>query len=88
MKKIAIFLTDHRFIIAIIMLVLTVICTVLTAFVPINKDRTKYLADDSNMKQGIAIMNSDFPETEEKASIRVMFDDLTEEEMTDVLERL
>jgi len=44
------------------MLVLTVISAILISFVPVNKDRTKYLADDSNMKQGLTIMQSDFPE--------------------------
>lgn len=88
MKKIADFFIERRFVIAVSVLVLTVICGILIFFVPLNKDRTQYLADDSNMKQGLSIMKSDFPETDEKASIRVMFDDLTEEEREDVLTRL
>jgi len=88
MKKTADFIIEHRFIIAVIMLVLTIVCAVLTTFIPVNNDRTRYLADDSNMKQGLSILRSDFPEAEEKASIRVMFDDLTGEEIPDILDRL
>ena len=40
------------------------------------------------MKQGLSIMESEFPETAEKASIRVMFDDLTAEQISDVKARL
>ena len=82
MKKIANFLIDRRYIVLAIMLVLTIICGVLATTVPINKDRTEYLADDSNMKHGLAIMESAFPETENAAAIRVMFDDLTAEQIT------
>jgi predicted RND superfamily exporter protein len=88
MKKIANFLVKNRFVALVIMLVVTIICGVLAATVPINKDRTKYLADDSNMKQGIAIMEVAFPETKDTAAIRVMFDDLTTEQIANVKARL
>ena len=63
MKKAASFLTKHRYIIASVMIVLTIVCVALAFTVPINRDRTKYLADESRMKQGLAIMESSFPET-------------------------
>lgn len=88
MKKIANFLVKNRFVALVIMLVVTIICGVLAATVPINKDRTKYLANDSNMKQGISIMEVAFPETKDTAAIRVMFDDLTTEQIADVKARL
>lgn len=88
MKKIANFLIDRRYIVFAIMLVLTILCGVLATTVPINKDRTKYLADDSNMKQGLAIMEAAFPETEEASAIRVMFDDLTAGQIADIRARL
>lgn len=78
MNRIAAFLTNHRRLLLILSLALAIACGVLTAFVPINKDRTKYLADSSEMKQGLAVMRAEFPEAEEKATIRVMFDDLDE----------
>ena len=78
----------NRFVALVIMLVVTIICGVLAATVPINKDRTKYLANDSNMKQGISIMEVAFPETKDTAAIRVMFDDLTTEQIADVKARL
>lgn len=76
-KKIAGFLVDRRYLLLAVLLAFTAVCGLLIPKVAINKDRTEYLADDSNMKQGIAIINSDFPEESEKSSIRVMFDNLT-----------
>lgn len=88
MKRITDFLIKRRFVILIVMLVLTAVSGVLAVRVPINRDRTKYLSDDSNMKQGISIMESAFPEAAEKASIRVMFDNLTTEQIVDVKAKL
>jgi predicted RND superfamily exporter protein len=79
MKKFANFLIHRRYVMLIIMIVLAIVCGVLAMMVPINKVRTQYLADHSNMKQGLSLMESAFPEAKEKSSIRVMFDDLTAE---------
>ena len=76
MNKIAAFLTGYRRLLLILTLALAIVCGVLTMFVPINKDRTQYLADSSEMKKGLAVMRAEFPEAQEKATIRVMFDDL------------
>lgn len=88
MKKIANFLIDRRYVILVMMLVLTIVCGALAITVPINRDRTKYLPDDSKMKQGLSVMESAFPADREKSSIRVMFDDLTPEQIADVKARL
>ena len=88
MKKAASFLTKHRYIIASVMIVLTIVCVALAFTVPINRDRTKYLADESRMKQGLAIMESSFPEAEEKSSVRVMFDNLDAEQIPEIRARL
>lgn len=88
MKRFAAFLIDHRRIISLIMLFIAVICGVLALQVPINRDRTKYLADGSAMKRGLSIMESDFPEAEEKSSIRVMFDDLSSGQIPEIRARL
>lgn len=88
MKKFANFLIDRRYILLAIMLVISIVCGVFAAIIPINRDRTKYLADNSNMKKGLDILDCAFPEPKEKASIRVMFDDLTREEIRDVRKHL
>ena len=59
-----------------VMLIITAICGVLALQTGINTDMTKYLPDDSNMKQGLDVMAANFPETTENSSIRVMFDNL------------
>lgn len=48
---------------------------------------TLYLPDDSPMKQGLDIMNEEFPQMA-MGSVRVMFTDLPKEEIPSVLERL
>ena len=88
MKKIVSVLIDRRYIVLAVMLVIATLCGALVFAVPVNLDRSKYLADDSNMKEGMSIMDSAFPELEEKSSIRVMFSDLTAEQTADVLARL
>ena len=88
MKKTADFLIDRRHILLAVMLVLTAVCVFLTLKVPVNKDRTKYLADDSGMKHGISVIHSDFPEEAEKSSVRVMFDNLSAKEIPEIKARL
>ena len=58
MKKLAEFLINRRRVLTAVMLVLTAVCAVLALRVPINRDRTKYLADSSEMKQGLSIMEA------------------------------
>ncbi len=88
MKKFANFLINHRYATLAIMLVFAIVCGFLAMSVPINKDRTKYLKDESNLKQGLEIMEENFPEADEKSSIRVMFDDLNAQQIADVKARL
>jgi len=88
MKKLANFLVDRRYIFLALTLVLTVVCGALAMTVTVNRDRTKYLPDDSNMKQGMSLMESAFRGEEEKASIRVMFDDLSAAQIAEVKARL
>ena len=88
MKKLAEFLINRRRVLTAVMLALTVVCAVLALRVPINRDRTKYLADSSEMKQGLSIMEDVFPESDETASIRVMFDDLTADQIPEIKAQL
>lgn len=88
MKKLADFLINRRRVLTAVMLVLTAVCAVLALRVPINRDRTKYLADSSEMKQGLSIMEDVFPESDETASIRVMFDDLTADQIPEIKAQL
>lgn len=88
MKKLAEFLINRRRVLTAVMLVLTAACAVLALRVPINRDRTKYLADSSEMKQGLSIMEDVFPESDETASIRVMFDDLTADQIPEIKAQL
>lgn len=88
MKKLAEFLINRRRVLTAVMLVLTAVCAVLALRVPINRDRTKYLADSSEMKQGLSIMEDVFPESDETASIRVMFDDLTADQIPEIKAQL
>lgn len=61
MKKISGFLVDKRKTVLIVFLVLTVICGVLMTQVGVNSDMTKYLPESSPMKQGLDIVEKEFP---------------------------
>ena len=77
MEKISSFIVKRRHFVMAFMLLITVGCAVLSSKVDINEDMTKYLPDDSSMKQGMDIMSQVFPETETTNTIRVMVQDLT-----------
>jgi predicted RND superfamily exporter protein len=52
--------------------------------VTINKDQSKYLAEDSKMAQGLAIMNKEFPSISYSDSFQIMFEGLTKSEKMDM----
>lgn len=88
LKKITDIIVDKRYIVIAVVLIITAGCAFLLPKVNINTDMTKYLPDDSNMKQGIDIMAKDFPDIEENSTIRVMFRDLTDEQKPEMKQKL
>ena len=88
MKKIADFIVEKRIIILAVMLLIAGLCGTLIPKVDINTDMTKYLPDDSSMKIGMDIMDQEFPDAEEDHTIRVMFRRLTDEQKTEMPDRL
>ena len=66
----------------------TVACAVLALQVRVNYDMSKYLPDDSSMKQGMDIMEREFPSMGADKSIRVMAEGLDAEQEAGLLERL
>ena len=54
MKRLTNFVVNKRNIILSAMLILTAVCAFLIPKVSVNSDMTKYLPDDSSMKQGIS----------------------------------
>ena len=88
MQKAAGFIVKYRYLILALMLILCIVCAILIPRVYINADMSKYLPDDSNMKQGVDLMNQEFPETALQNTIRVMFTDLPDQEIPDIQTRL
>ena len=88
MKKLSELIVEKRYVFIVIMLTAAVICALLIPKLEVNRDMTKYLPDDSNMKAGMDIMSDEFPDTESYQTIRVMFDDLTDVQRTEMLEKL
>ena len=80
MKKLADFLVDKRLWFFIAGMVFTAICFVLMFFVNINYDLTVYLAEDSAMREGLDIMQEEFPEMELPGTFKIMFENLKESE--------
>ena len=75
-----IIVNGHKVILA-LMLILCVGCALLIPSVEINTDMTKYLPDDSSMKQGVDVMMEDFTAMAMSQTIRVMFEDLSQDEV-------
>ncbi len=88
MERLARVIIRHRRTVLAVLFVLSVISGVLSLRVPINADMTKYLPDDSRMKQGIDRMTDEFGGLSMPATLRVMFDGLPEEMEGQVRERL
>lgn len=68
--------------------VIAAVCAVLMTRVEVNTDMTKYLPDDSNMKQGVSLMAEEFPDMENQNTIRVMFTGIDEKQADDVYSQL
>lgn len=88
MQKLADFIVDRRNALLVTVLILASVCGFFTVSIPVNKDMSKYLADDSNMRQGIELMQKEFPSVEETAIIRVMFEDLADNEKIEMRKKL
>lgn len=73
-----------------ITLALSAVCAVLIFHVNINTDMSKYLPDDSKMRAGLEIMSDEFGDLAENngGGIRVMFNQLSEEQKTDIKAKL
>ena len=88
MKRLASFIVNKRIIILSAMLILTAVCAFLMPKVSVNSDMTKYLPDDSSMKQGISLMEKEFPTEEENYTVRVMFKRLDIEKKVELKDAL
>lgn len=88
MKRLTDFIVNKRNIILSAMLILTAVCAFLMPKVSVNSDMTKYLPDDSSMKQGIFLMEKEFPTEEESYTVRVMFKGVDSEKRTELRDAL
>ena len=88
MKKIADIIVEKRIVIFVIVMIITGICAAMIPKVEINTDMTRYLPDKSSMKTGMDIMESEFPDAAEDHTIRVMFNNLSEDQKTEMKTRL
>ena len=88
MKRLTGFIVNKRNIIFSAMLILTAVCAFLIPKVSVNSDMTKYLPDDSSMKQGISLMEKEFPTEEESYTVRVMFKGLSDDKKAEIMDAL
>ena len=88
MRRLTDFIVNKRNIILSAMLILTAVCAFLMPKVSVNSDMTKYLPDDSSMKQGISLMEKEFPTEGESYTIRVMFKGLGSEKKAEIKDAL
>lgn len=88
MQKIADFLVKRRRIVLALMVVIALLSAIMIPQVEIITDMTKYLPDDSSMKQGLDVMEEEFDDLSMSNTIRVMFTDLQEADKDVLLEKL
>ena len=88
MKRLTDFIVNKRIVILAVMLILTAVSIFLIPKVGVNSDMTKYLPDDSPMRQGIFLMEKEFPKEEAVYTIRVMFRGLNSGEKTETKDAL
>lgn len=88
MKRLTNFIVSKRSFILVTMLILTAVCSFLIPKVSVNSDMSKYLPDDSSMRQGLSLMEKEFPAEEESYTIRVMFKGLSSERKTEIKDAL
>ena len=88
MKKVANFIVNKHKLVLLLMLVITILCGVLISKVEINTDMTKYLPDKSSMAQGVELMKENFDNMSTTQTIRVMFKDLDEKQISEIKEDL
>ncbi len=74
-QQFAHFIVAHSKAILIIFIILSLGCGALIPFVNINKDMTKYLPKDSEMRHGLDLMKAEFGD-ETSSTLEIMFDDL------------
>jgi len=85
LKKISEIIVRKRKIVFIIYALAAILCTIGIFKCTINYDMSKYLPDNSSLKEGMEIMSDEFGES---SAITVMFDDLDEEEQLQRQEEL
>ena len=88
MKRLTDLIVKKRTVILIVMLVLTAVCGLLIPRVKVNSDMTKYLPDSSPMKQGLALMEKEFPKEDTVYTVRVMFRGLNDTQKNEIREAL
>lgn len=88
LKKVVDFLTKKRLLIFIITIILAIGSGIAMLFVNINKDMTKYLPEDSQMKQGMEIMENEFETTTTNETFKIMFEDLESNDKQTIFEEL
>ena len=71
MRKFAEIMVKSRVILCVFALILTGICGAMISNVNINTDMTKYLADSSQMKEGLKVMSDEITVAEEANVIRI-----------------
>ena len=70
------------------LVIFTVISLFLATLVEVNFDMTEYLPEGSNLKTGLAVMEEEFGDLETLGTLHIMFEGLSEEEMSDIYAQL
>ena len=86
MKKLVNFIVEKRILMLILFNIFAVVSIFLSSKVNINYDISKYLPNDSEVRQGLNIMENEFEET--SSSFNLMFKGLKNEQKSEILNEL
>ena len=88
MKLIANIIVRARFLLLLATVAMAIVCLFWMSSVNVNEDMTEYLPKNSDMREGLDIMESEFRETVQPEGFKLMFENLTDEEKTALAARL
>ena len=88
MNKLSKILVEQRKVFFMISVALAILFAFCITSVTLNKDDTKYLAQDSNMSQGLKIIEEEFPPIELQDGFQIMFEGLTTSMKMEIYEEL
>lgn len=83
MKKLVNFVIEKKYLMLLLFIVFAITCVFLSQKVTLNYEISEYLPSNSNVRQGLDIMNKEFPN--DSSTLNIMFDNLKDGDKENIL---